>query len=280
MDLVTLMARSAMRNQTSYSCDGDERMTEHLKVRYEGAVLEIIFARPEKKNALSKAMYQAATEALNEAQKNQAVRVVLFGAEGDAFTAGNDLADFASAAAGNRDELQARHFIEALAHADKPIVAAVSGLAVGVGTTMLLHCDLVYVAETAKLTTPFVNLALVPEAASSMLLPARIGHVRAFSMFALGEGLSGQEAVALGLANKVLPSEQVLSAARDGARMLATRPLGSLIATKKLMRDRERILDQIDREGAIFAERLTTAEAGEAFRAFAERRQPDFSKVG
>jgi enoyl-CoA hydratase/carnithine racemase len=254
-------------------------MTQHLKVRYEGAVQEIIFARPEKKNALSKAMYQAATEALNEAQKNQAVRVVLFGAEGDAFTAGNDLADFASAAAGKRDELQARHFIEALAHADKPIVAAVSGLAVGVGTTMLLHCDLVYVAETAKLTTPFVNLALVPEAASSMLLSARIGHVRAFTMFALDEGLSGQEAVALGLANKVLPAEQVLPAARDGARMLATRPLGSLIATKKLMRDRERILDQIDREGVIFAERLTTAEAGEAFRAFAERRQPDFSKV-
>ena len=121
-------------------------MTQHLKVRHEGAVLEIIFARPEKKNALSKAMYRAATEALNEAQKSQAVRVVLFGAEGDAFTAGNDLADFASDAAGKRDELQAHHFLEALAHADKPIVAAVSGLAIGVGTTMLLHCDLVYVA--------------------------------------------------------------------------------------------------------------------------------------
>ena len=157
-------------------------MTEHIKVTQDGAVLEIIFARPQKKNALSNAMYGAATQALNDAQSNQAVRVVLFGAEGDAFTAGNDLADFASAAEGKRDELQAHHFIEALAQADKPVVAAVSGLAVGVGTTMLLHCDLVYVAETAKLTTPFVNLALVPEAASSMLLPARIGHVRGFAM--------------------------------------------------------------------------------------------------
>jgi enoyl-CoA hydratase/carnithine racemase len=255
-------------------------MTQHLKVRYEGAVLEIIFARPEKKNALSKAMYRAATEALNEAQKSQAVRVVLFVAEGDAFAAGNDLADFSSAAAGKCDELQAHHFLEFLAHADKPIVAAVSGLAVGVGTTMLLHSDLVYMAETAKLTRPFVNLALVPEAASSMLLPSRIGHVRAFAMFALGERVSGRKAVALGLANKVLPAEQVLPTAREGARMLATRPLGSLIATKTLMRDRERILDQIHQEGAIFAERLKTAEASEAFRAFAERRQPDFSKVG
>jgi enoyl-CoA hydratase/carnithine racemase len=204
---------------------------------------------------------------------------VLFGAEGDAFTAGNDLADFACAAAGKPDELQAHSFIEALARADKLTVAAVSGLAVGVGTTMLLHCDLVYVAAAAKLTTPFVNLALVPEAASSMLLPARIGHVRAFAMSALGEALSGHEAVALGLANKALPAEQVLPAAREAARLLATRPLGSLITTKKLMRDSARILDQIHREGGIFAERLRTAEAAEAFRAFAERRRPDFNKV-
>ena len=250
-------------------------MTQHLKVRHDGAVLEIIFARPDKKNALSNAMYRTAAEALNAAQSNPTVRVVLFGAEGDAFTAGNDLADFASAATGKRDELQAHRFIEALAHAEKPIVAAVSGLAVGVGTTMLL----VYVAATAKLTTPFVNLALVPEAASSLLLPARIGHVRAFAMFALGEGLSGQEAVALGLANRVLPAEQVLPAAQEVARRLATRPLGSLIATKTLMRNRSRILDQIHQEGAIFAERLKTAEAVEAFRAFAERRQPDFTKI-
>jgi enoyl-CoA hydratase/carnithine racemase len=156
----------------------------------------------------------------------------------------------------------------------------VSGLAVGVGTTMLLHCDLVYVAETAKLTTPFVNLALVPEAASSILLPARIGHVRAFAMFALGEGLSGEQACALGLANKVLPSDRVLPAAREAARTLATRPLGAVVAAKKLMRAKKTILAQMDEESAVFAERLRTAEAREAFSAFAERRPPDFSKVG
>jgi len=254
-------------------------MTDHLKIRRDGAVLEITFARPEKKNALSNTMYRAATEALNAAQKDASERVVLFSAEGDAFTAGNDLADFAAVASGKGEPPQAHHFIDALARAEKPIVAAVPGLAVGVGTTMLLHCDLVYLADTAKLTTPFVNLALVPEAASSLLLPARIGHLRAFAMFALGEALSAAEALALGLANKVLPKDALLDAAREAARALATRPLGSLVATKKLMRDAERILAQIANEGAIFKERLQTPEAREAFTAFAERRQPDFTKL-
>src|SRR4029077_20651782 len=147
---------------------------------------------------------RAAAEALDGAQKSAAIRVVLFGSEGDVFTAGNDLADFASAAGGRRDEVQPHAFTAPLAGAKKPIVAAVPGLAVGIGTTMLLHCDLVYLAEGAKLSTPFVNLALVPEAASSMLLPARIGHARAFAMFALGESISAAEAFSLGLANKVL----------------------------------------------------------------------------
>jgi enoyl-CoA hydratase/carnithine racemase len=254
-------------------------MTDHVKIKQDGAVLEITFARPEKKNALSNAMYRAATDALTRAQKDKTVRVVLFGAEGDAFTAGNDIADFAIVASGKGSALEAHSFIEALARAEKPIVAAVPGLAVGVGTTMLLHCDLVYLADTARLTTPFVNLALVPEAASSMLLPARIGHVRAFAMFALGEGLSAAEALALGLANKVLPKDEVLGAAREAARALTARPLGAVVATKRLMRDGERMLAQIAKEGAAFKERLQTAEAREAFSAFAERRQPDFTKL-
>jgi enoyl-CoA hydratase/carnithine racemase len=254
-------------------------MTEHIKITRDGAVLEISFARPDKKNALSNAMYRAATEALEAAEKDAAIRVVLFSSEGDVFTAGNDLADFAGVAAGKQGDLAAHGFIEALARAEKPIVAAVPGLAVGVGTTMLLHCDLVYLAETAKLTTPFVNLALVPEAASSLLLPLRIGHARAFAMFALGEGLSGPEAFALGLANKLLPQNEVLGAARQAAQALAIRPLGAVLATKRLMRDAERILAQIAKEGAIFAQRLQTAEAREAFRAFAERRPPDFTKL-
>jgi len=253
-------------------------VTEHIKIKVEDAILEITFARPAKRNALSNAMYRVAREPLDGAQSNQAIRVVLFSSEGDVFTAGNDLADFTSAVEGKRDELEAYGFIEALARADKPIVAAVPGLAVGVGTTMLLHCDLVYVAETARLSTPFVNLALVPEAASSLLLPAHVGHVRAFAMFALGEGLSGPEAVALGLANKVLPKDEVLRTARESARTLAARLLGAVVATKKLMRNKEGILARIDKEGAIFRERLQTDEAREAFSAFAQRRQPDFTK--
>ena len=186
---------------------------------------------------------------------------------------------FVSAATGKGDGLAAHGFIDALGRADKPIVAAVPGLAVGVGTTMLLHCDLVYLAEGATLSTPFVNLALVAEVASSMLLPARIGHVRAFAMFALGETISAAEALSLGLANKVLPKDKVLPAARQAARTLATRPLGAIVATKRLMRDKQRILGRMAEEGAVFAQRLQTNEAREAFKAFAERRKPDFTKL-
>jgi enoyl-CoA hydratase/carnithine racemase len=176
--------------------------------------------------------------------------------------------------------IRARINIEALGRTDKPIVAAVPGLAVGVGTTMLLHCDLVFMAEGAKLSTPFVNLALVPEAASSLLLPARIGYVRAFAMFALGETMSAAEAFSLGLANKVLPKDEVLPAARQAGQALATRPFRAVVATKRLMRDKQRILNRMAEESAVFTQRLQSNEAGEAFDAFAERRQPDFTKLG
>jgi enoyl-CoA hydratase/carnithine racemase len=149
----------------------------------------------------------------------------------------------------------------------------------GLARRCSLHCDLVYLADTAKLTTPIVNLALVPEAASSPLLPTRVGHLRAFAMFALGEGLSAAEVLALGLTHKVLPKDELLGAAREAARALAIRPLGSIIATKKLMRATERILAQMADKSAIFKERLQTPEAREAFTAFAERRQPDFTKL-
>jgi enoyl-CoA hydratase/carnithine racemase len=246
-------------------------MSEHIKLSEEDGVLEITFARPDKKNALTNSMYAAAREALEDAQTNQAIRVVLFTGEGGVFTAGNDISEFADVANGQAGELEAHRFIEALARAEKPIIAAVSGLAVGVGTTMLLHCDLVYIAEAAKLSTPFVNLALVPEAASSMLLPAHIGHVRAFGMFALGESLSGTEAVALGLANKALPQDEVLTAARAAAKALAKKPAGSVVSTKKLMRNVPTLLARIEEETLIFEERLRSDEAREAFRAFAER---------
>jgi enoyl-CoA hydratase/carnithine racemase len=256
-------------------------MTDHVRVSIEDGVMCLTLARPEKKNALTNAMYAALGEALIRAESDATVRVVVFDAEGDAFTAGNDIADFAAVAAGTmgREEMKAHVFLSALARARKPYVAAVHGLAVGVGVTMLMHCDLVYVAEDARLTTPFVNLAVVPEAASSLLIPARIGHARAYAMFALGEPVDGRTAAAIGLANAALPASQVRTAAMSAARTLAKKPIGALQATKMLMRDAATIEAVMAREGEIFGARLRTAEAAEAFRAFAERREPDFTRT-
>src|SRR4051812_6869694 len=235
--------------------------------------------RAKKKNALSNGMYSAMPDGLERGEKDPAVRVVLFQGDGDSFTTGNDLADFTAQANGNdTGEPQAHRFISNLGKATRPLVAAVQGNAVGIGTTMLLHCDLVFLADSARLMTPFVNLALVPEAASSWLLPARIGHVRAYAMFALGEPLDAITALACGLANAVVPAAELRARARAAAEALTRRPAGSLNHTKALMRDMDKIAAQISREGALFRERLQTGEAREAFAAFAERRKPDFSR--
>ncbi len=255
-------------------------MTEHVKVEIAAGVMTLTLQRPEKKNALSGAMYDAMSNALKQAEADLSVRVILFQGDGDSFTAGNDLADFASQARGEAAvDSPAHRFIETISKVGKPLVAAVQGNAVGVGTTMLLHCDLVYLAENARLITPFVNLALVPEAASSWLLPLRIGHARAYAMFALGEPMDAQGALASGLANAVVPQSDLRKKAHDAAIALTRRPAGSLGMTKQLMREHQRIAAQIAEEGVLFKERLTTPEAREAFAAFAERRQPDFTKL-
>ena len=253
-------------------------MTEHVILHQTEAVLELRLARPEKKNALHNAMYGALADALARAESDSAIRCVLFTAEGGDFTAGNDLADFAAIGTGALAP-EARHvgrFLKQLAHATKPLVAAVQGQAVGVGCTMLLHCDLVYVAPDARLTTPFCNLGLVPEAASSLLLPARIGHARAYAMFALGEAISGQEAVSLGLANLAVPAPELREAALAKALLLASRAPGALSATKALLRDGAKLAAQMDIEGKIFEQRLSSGEAREAFAAFLEKRAPVF----
>jgi enoyl-CoA hydratase/carnithine racemase len=253
-------------------------MSEHVRVAVDDGVMRLTLNRPEKKNALTGAMYTALGAALDRAEAEQDIRVVLFDAEGDAFTAGNDIADFAAVAAGivPRSEAKGHILLGALARAQKPYVAAVQGLAVGVGVTMLLHCDLVVVAEDAKLSTPFVNLGLVPEAASSLLIPARIGYARAYAMFALGEPIDGRTAATLGIANAALPAGEVRAKALEMARKLATRPAGALQATKRLMRDADAIAAVMARENEVFGQRLKSAEAAEAFKAFAERRAPDF----
>jgi enoyl-CoA hydratase/carnithine racemase len=248
------------------------------QVRIETAAgLQVItLARAEKKNALTASMYQALVAALEQASADPSIHVVLLDAEGGDFCAGNDIADFAAQARSGQ-ALQGHdvfRFVRTLAVFDKPLVAAVQGRAVGIGTTMLLHCDLVYVAQDARFSTPFVDLALVPEAASSLLLPARIGHVRAFALFALGETLDAAGAVACGLANAALPADQVAARARAAAQVLAAKPALALQATKKLMRDHERMLTAIESEGREFAQRLVSSEAQAKFQAFMSRRGP------
>ena len=255
-------------------------MTEHVKTEIADGVMTLTLERPEKKNALTGAMYNALSDALKRAEVDASVRAVLFQGDGDSFTAGNDLADFSSQARGESAVDSPTHrFIETVSKAGKPLVAAVQGNAVGVGTTMLLHCDLVFLTDNARLITPFVNLALVPEAASSWLLPLRIGHARAYAMFALGELMEAPAALACGLANAVVPQDELRKRAHDAAIALTRRPAGSLSLTKKLMRDHQQIAAQIAAEGQLFKERLKTPEAREAFAAFAECQPPDFTKI-
>jgi enoyl-CoA hydratase/carnithine racemase len=263
-------------------------MTEHVLIDKADGVLTLTLNRPEKKNALTGAMYAALGDAIDNAPDDPQVRCILIQANGDMFTAGNDLADFAAAnrgegpgssQGGTGERRGGSALITALARARTPIVAAVQGRAVGVGVTLLLHCDLVFIAEDALLTTPFVNLALVPEAASSILLPARIGHARAFAMFVLGEAVNGRTAAEWGIANAALPAGEVQVRARAAAEAIAARPPSAVAITKALMRDAERYLARIAEEGGHFTAQLKTPEAKEAFAAFAEKRTPDFAKA-
>jgi enoyl-CoA hydratase/carnithine racemase len=253
-------------------------MSSFVKTSVADGVLTLVLDRTEKKNALTDAMYEVLADAIEGAASDARVRVILLRSEGDLFTAGNDVGEFAAAATGGPPLNHVARFIHAIAVTTVPLVAAVQGRAIGVGATLLLHCDYVLLADDAQLVMPFVNLALVPEAASTLLLPARIGHARAFAMFALGEPVSAAEAIAWGLANKVVARAELDAVAGEVVRRLAEKPFGSLRATKKLMRDAAAVTARLQVEGAQFVERLGSDEAREAFFAFAQRRQPDFSK--
>jgi enoyl-CoA hydratase/carnithine racemase len=255
-------------------------MTEHVVVEKAEGILTLTLARPEKKNALTNAMYGKLADTLEAAETDPEARVIVIRGEGDMFTAGNDVGEFAAIAAGGaRGEQHVHRFLRALVQASRPLIAAVQGRAVGIGTTMLLHCDLVVLADNALLSTPFVSLALVPEAASSLLLPMRIGHARAYEMFALGETVSARNALDWGLANRLVPQERLYEEAGELAAKLARQPAGALSTTKRLMRRADALAAQIATESECFAERLKTAEAREAFAAFAERRPPNFMKL-
>lgn len=257
-------------------------MSEHIRTALDRGVLTLTLARAEKKNAITQAMYAALADGVESARSDDAVRVVLFCGEGDSFSAGNDIADFIAlgSQAAQPTDMAVFRFLKALADLDKPAVAAVRGRAVGIGLTLLLHCDMVVVAEDALLSAPFINLALAPEAASSLLLPAVIGHPRAFELFALGEPVDGRTALAWGLANRAVPADEVEATAVALAAKLAARAPNSMRKTKRLMRDAEGLWTLMQREGEAFGSQMRSPEAMEAFMAFTQKRAPDFSGAG
>lgn len=253
-----------------------------ILVSRDGSVLQLELNRPAKKNAITAAMYEALISALKEAAADPGVRVVLICGAGSAFCAGNDLGDFlaASAASGITTDSPPVRFIEMLVTFPKPIVAAVGGVAVGIGATMLLHCELVYASDAARLSMPFVSLGLVPEAASSLLLPERVGHLIASEMLLLGTAIEAHRAVELRLVNQVVtPASELLNFARGKAHELAQRPPRAVRTTKALLRSHQAaVMACVKEEEQHFAASLLSPEAREALTAFLERRPPDFSQ--
>ena len=255
-----------------------------IKTAVGHGVATIEIARPEKKNAITVAMYAAMAEALAAAQADAAVRAVLITGQPGIFTSGNDIEDFMSrppsAGGSGNDESSVAQFMRALIECDKPVVAAVTGAAIGIGTTMLLHCDLVYVSDEARLVMPFVALGLVPEFASSLLVPQLMGHSKAAEKLLLGDPFTPEQAVDCGIANAVLPAGEVVNHARRVAERFNQLPPGAVQGAKKLLRgpQREQIMATTRSEGALFAQRLRSPEAMEAFQAFFQKRKPDFSK--
>jgi len=254
-----------------------------IKIATLNGVATIEIARPEKKNALTVAMYQAFAHALRAAQADNAVRAVLITGQPGIFTSGNDIDDFMSrppAPGSDVMDSPVFQFMRALLECDKPVIAAVTGAAIGIGTTMLLHCDFVYVSDEARLAMPFVSLGLVPEFASSLLVPQLMGQRGAAEKLLLGEAFTPEQAVDCGIASAVLPAAEVVNHARRIAERFNNLPPGAVRETKQLLRgpQRELTLQTIRSEGELFGKRLRSPEAMEAFQAFFQKRKPDFSK--
>jgi enoyl-CoA hydratase/carnithine racemase len=243
-----------------------------------GPVLEVVFNRPEKKNALTGAMYAAVMDAFHHADADASIRVVLLTGTGDTFTSGNDIKDFQSRAATN-EATHASPFLAALSTLATPLVAAVNGAAIGVGTTMLAHADLVLAARSARFVMPFTSLGLVPEAASSLLFPRLVGHQRASALLLMGEALAAETAHDWGLVYQVVPDDTLLETARAVSARLAALPPEAVRLTKNLIKNGQQdVPGRIAEELELFRERLRSPEAAEAFAAFVEKRKPDFSK--
>lgn len=251
-----------------------------ILVHTEAGVCTLTFNRPDKKNSITAAMYSALADALQGAEADAAVRCVVFQGVETVFTAGNDIADFLNHPPASHDAPVFR-FLRNLAQFPKPVVAAVCGPAVGIGTTLLFHCDLVYAGDNAAFSMPFVNLGLCPEAASSLLVPQMLGYHRAAEALLLGEPFMAEAALEVGLVNRVLPPTEAAGYAQSVARKLAAKPLGSLIETKRLMKkgQAQHVMATLAEEGQSFGRMLREPAAREAFTAFMERRKPDFSQL-
>ncbi len=241
-------------------------------------ILKIALNRPEKKNAFTKAMYRDLTQILSAGDQNPQVKVMLISGAGNAFSAGNDIADFIESPI-THDDAPPINLLRALAGLTKPLIAAVDGVAVGIGATLLFHCDLVYAQKDARFIFPFVSLGLVPEGAVSLLLPRLVGHQRASEILLFGEPISANDALQIGFVNKVITEASALPYAEQRAKKLTTLSSGSVTRTKSLLKGNEvktAVLNQIDIEGKLFIERLQSAAAKEALTSFLEKRAPHF----
>lgn len=251
----------------------------HVLASVDSRVLSLTLNRPERKNALSLAMYSALADLLLAANQDPQIRVIVLTGTDDLFTSGNDLQDFM-----NEPQIHPTHpvvrFMDALRESAKPVVAVVRGHAIGIGTTLLMHCDLVYVADDARLQLPFVNLGLCPEYASSYLLPRLVGQQKAAELLLLGEVFSGAEAAQMGIATKALPWDELSNYARDKVRRLAAQPPGAVKRTKALLRlqTQDAVVATLNAEYQGFAEGLISEECRESVTAFFEKRAPDFSR--
>jgi enoyl-CoA hydratase/carnithine racemase len=254
-------------------------MSDIIITERTGGILRVELNRPERKNALTAAMYASLADILNQAAEDEEVRVVLWHGAGDSFSAGNDVGDFLKNPPRPGDFPQGR-LMEAFIKFQKPIVVAVQGAAVGSGTTMLTHCDFVYAAESAKFQLPFINLGLVPEFGSSFSIPARVGHLRAAELFLLGEPFTAARAVELGLATRVVPDADLLATATATAQKLAAKPDAALLASKRLIKQASLgpLEEAVKIENREFMDRVSSAEAKEALAAFLEKRPPHFAK--
>ena len=255
-------------------------MTADLEISVADGVQVLRLTRIAKKNALTGAMYAALCDAIEKGDDDRAVAAHVIAGSGGVFTAGNDLGDFLATARGTGDlSKDVLRFIHLLPVIRKPLVAAVDGDAIGIGTTLLFHCDLVYATSVSKFATPFLALGLIPEAASSLLMLRRMGYARAFEMLALGETFTAEQAAQAGFINKVVPPARLEETVFDAARRLADKPPEALAVTRQLMRgDPAEILKRTDVEVVAFRERLRSPEAIEAFTAFFEKRPPNFRK--